>query len=30
MIKNDLFKNKYISNGDTELLDYDNNNYLKI
>jgi hypothetical protein len=30
MIKNDLFKNKYISNCDTELLDYDNNNYLKI
>ena len=30
MIKNDLFKNKYISNCNTELLDYDNNNYLKI
>ena len=30
MIKNDLFKNKYISNCDAELLDYDNNNYLKI
>ena len=30
MIKNNLFKNKYISNCDAELLDYDNNNYLKI
>ena len=30
MIKNDLIKNKYISKCDSNLLNYDNNNYLKI
>ena len=30
VLKNDLIKNKYIFKCDSELLDYDNNNYLKI